>query len=987
MGLLQQRLATLLLLALLVTNSAMLLTPIADTRDQPTVISDLMRPAEVSESLLNLSIPYVDEHYGGADGIIDPTEYAASYTDPTTGITVYLEHNSTVLFIGLEAPTSGWIALGWKNYTDDFRTDGLNNSDLIFGYAPGTPHEDYDRVTESDVVTVHYILSLRNGTVLQEADAPGDDSTTPIGDEGLLQSYIDAIIGMRIGETRHFIIPAEKGYTTPTTHNLYGEDLEYTITLTRINNDFVNPASASDIIYSDEYGISTFQHLPDTNQSRILAADGSDNGIKTQLEYYVLMNSTDPNDIPLLNATDISYPFFMMFGDTEDITSLPALHSEWASPPLATLQPNAGPEIVFQSPDLNATLGYVLDISLNVTDYESRARRTFYRLDDEDWNELFWDFKTDLWETSVDLTKYDEGVHTIWVNSTDPSNVTTIESLNVTVDRPYLPLLGMNLDVERTFSTKLYHTTEIRDVYTVKNNGSAPINAIEIFLPAEFGVRLLDATAVDSDENTLKLIRLEDYQGLYHWRIYMFQAIDYDQSYEFTMTAYYHSLHELTNYDDNIYEVEFLRLPMVPYVLTSGQLILAFRSGDTLISTTPEGFWRNLLPLQKERLTFEMKSFTPLIVADRHTEIRIDSWGLLDYHETISMRNIGPARENIFLFTVPEYATSIRIYDEVGILAKSQPLGEWDLNTTVNLQVNLQQDRFGEEGFFPGYSYTYYIDYTIQSAGHSMTNATGDVLTLPMGTFADVLIKTHVVDVVLPPALDIKSVSGEYRLLYGVFDATLRYTAHNTTVHNPPRIVLVYTVSLGSTLRPLAFALIIGLVGAVFVFYKRLGFLEDSSPISAVRAYPSETRQVGAPVELLSDFAKTYSKKISLNMEMEKLESDRRRGKVTKKEYMLRDRDIKNQVQEVDQALPGLKESLVQYGAKYRDLLSQLELQDEKIEGAKAGLRQLLLRKKKQKISRAAFEKSRQDYLKTIKKATTATDRILLSFQEEAGEI
>ena len=59
----------------------------------------------------------------------------------------------------------------------------------------------------------------------------------------------------------------------------------------------------------------------------------------------------------------------------------------------------------------------------------------------------------------------------------------------------------------------------------------------------------------------------------------------------------------------------------------------------------------------------------------------------------------------------------------------------------------------------------------------------------------------------------------------------------------------------------------------------------------------------------------------------------------------------------------------------------------EKIEGAKAGLRQLLLRKKKQRISRAAFEKSKQDYLKTIQKATTATDRILLTIQEEAGEI
>ncbi|MCK5240689.1 MAG: hypothetical protein KAR33_14130, partial [Candidatus Thorarchaeota archaeon] len=60
---------------------------------------------------------------------------------------------------------------------------------------------------------------------------------------------------------------------------------------------------------------------------------------------------------------------------------------------------------------------------------------------------------------------------------------------------------------------------------------------------------------------------------------------------------------------------------------------------------------------------------------------------------------------------------------------------------------------------------------------------------------------------------------------------------------------------------------------------------------------------------------------------------------------------------------------------------------DEKVEGAKAGLRQLLIRKKKQRISRTAFEKSRQDYLKTIKRATTATDRILLTIQEEAGEI
>jgi len=967
-------------------NGAMLFTPLDDTWDQQTVISTPKQLAEDPEALLNLSIPYVDKHYGRADGIIDPTEYASNYTDPSTGITVYLEHNSTFLYVGLEASTSGWIAIGWKNYTDDFTTQGLNNSDLIFGYAPGTPHDDYDRVTASDVVSVQYTLQLRNGTIKDSGTLPNDDSTTPIIDDSLLQGYKDAVIGMRIGEEKHFIIPAEEGYNTPQSE-LYGEDLEFTITLTRINSEFTNPADSSNIIYSDEHGTSTFQHLPDANQSQIIAADGSDNGVKTQLEYYILMNSTDPNDIPIFNNTDISYPFFLMFSTSEDITQLPVRHSEWATPPLGTLIPNTGPDIIIEKPEENATLGYVVDISLNITDSASWARTTWYKFDDENWTELIYDFKTDLWETSIDLTGYDEGQYTIWFNSTDPSNFTTTETIDINIDRPYLPLLGMKLDVERTFSTKLFHTTEVIDVYTVTNNGSAPINAIEVFLPAEFGIRLLGIEIEDTEENVLECVRLEDYQGLYHWRVYMYQAVDYNQRYEFTMTSYYHSLHELINFEGNIYQVEFTKLPMVPYVLSSGQLILAFRSGDTLTTTSPEGVWYNLLPLQSDTISFEMRSYTPFIVADRHTRITIEPWGYMTYHETITMHNLGNTKESIFLFTIPEYVTSVKIFDEVGILANSQPLGVWDLNTTVDLQINLLQDRFGEDAFYPGYSYTFYIDYTIQISGHSETNSSGDVLTLPMGTFGDCLVQTHVVDVILSPAIDLKSVSGSYRLLYGVFDTTLRYTEYNTTLHNPPRIVLVYAVSLGSALRPVVFALIIGLVASIFVVHRRLSFIEGSSTESSSADGRSETRQIGAPIELLSDFAKTYSKKISLNMEMEKLESDRRKGKITKKELMLRERDVKSQVQEVDQALPTLKENLIQYGAKYRDLISQLELQDEKIEGAKAGLRQLLLRKKKQRISRAAFEKSRQDYLKTIKKATTATDRILLTFQEEAGEI
>ncbi|MHA1961983.1 MAG: hypothetical protein ACW99U_17390, partial [Candidatus Thorarchaeota archaeon] len=136
---------------------------------------------------------------------IDPKEYASSYTDPTTGVTVYLEHNSTLVYVGLSSTTRGGIAIGWQNQTNSFTNAGLNGSDIIFGYSPGTPSFSYPRVTGADVVSVNYTLSLRNGTIIEEGTVPDDFSETPIEQESLLERYKEEIIGMRIGEVRHFV--------------------------------------------------------------------------------------------------------------------------------------------------------------------------------------------------------------------------------------------------------------------------------------------------------------------------------------------------------------------------------------------------------------------------------------------------------------------------------------------------------------------------------------------------------------------------------------------------------------------------------------------------------------------------------------------------------------------------------------------------------------------------------------------------------------
>ncbi|MFW9962343.1 MAG: FKBP-type peptidyl-prolyl cis-trans isomerase [Candidatus Sifarchaeia archaeon] len=986
-----RKIATLLLLTLFVTSSLMAVSPISETLESGYLAQDRDFGSTLAESVVNLSIPYVDDYYGTTDGIIDPTEYRLTYMDPATGVRVYAEHNGTVLFVGLEAKTGGWIGFAWQNYTDTFSAAGLNNSDVIVGYSPGSNLDPYWRVLPTDAVTVHYVLTLRNGTVIQEADFPDITSVEPLEDVNALQMYKDAILGMRVGEKRHFKIPAAQAYTTKT-HELYGEDLIYDIELKRIYRNTIseldNPADQSQIVFSDEYGTSTFQHRPDTDQSRILQADGTDNGTYTQLEFAILLNSTDANDIPLVNSVDIQFPFIFMFGNQEVLNGLPVQHTYWTEPAMTNIEPNAPPRLDVENPKENDVLEWVVNLKLNATDDWVIAAS--YRFDQEDWAPLEYDFTSGFWEVSLDISEYSEGAHTISFNATDVSNTTAIQVLNVTIDRPYSPYLGMKVDAERTIVPTLHFGSRVDDSYTIVNNGSVPISYLDIYLPDDYAQNFLSISAVDDDDNEIIVTRLKDSNGMLRWRAHFSDPIGYQEMFSFETTMYMTSLFRLTDRTEWEYRIEFLKYPLLSYVIRNAEFALVFEQGGSLIPNeeVPDSTARNLAPFTRTYFGSYLRLFNTHVVANRITRVTINAWGWLSYRETISLDNIGAGVFHSLDFTIPAYSTRFAIYDEVGVLAYSQRLIANDkFNDTSVVRINFDSDRFGQ-GLESGFKYTFTVDYIIQTSNYQTAEANGNKLEIPIAVLADVFILEHVVDVVFDSTVSFADATDGYRMIFGVFDITLRYTAYNTTRQNPISLEVFYTTALTAATRPTIFALIIGIIGLVYVVMRKVELPEEvMGPSEDADIIDTQPKQVGAPPELLREFANLYSRKTSLNMDLEKLDAARRRGKVKKREYMIRERDLKQQIDEIDNKLPSLRAELIDYGTKYRDLVGQLELQDERIEGAKAGLRQLLLRKKKQKISRVAFEKSRQDYLKTIQKATSASDRILLSLQEEAGDI
>jgi hypothetical protein len=75
-----------------------------------------------------LKIPVIAGPSPAIDGAIGDKEYAASYTDPKTGITVSWQADSAALFCALRSPGAGWLAIG-------FGSGGMNGSDMLIAYV------------------------------------------------------------------------------------------------------------------------------------------------------------------------------------------------------------------------------------------------------------------------------------------------------------------------------------------------------------------------------------------------------------------------------------------------------------------------------------------------------------------------------------------------------------------------------------------------------------------------------------------------------------------------------------------------------------------------------------------------------------------------------------------------------------------------------------------------------------------------------------
>jgi hypothetical protein len=62
-----------------------------------------------------------------SDGLIQPGEYRHTLLDPTTGMTLHWQNDSTNLYVGLVSPGTGWAGVGFSDHS------GKPGSNIILG--------------------------------------------------------------------------------------------------------------------------------------------------------------------------------------------------------------------------------------------------------------------------------------------------------------------------------------------------------------------------------------------------------------------------------------------------------------------------------------------------------------------------------------------------------------------------------------------------------------------------------------------------------------------------------------------------------------------------------------------------------------------------------------------------------------------------------------------------------------------------------------
>lgn len=136
-------------------------------------------------------------------------------------------------------------------------------------------------------------------------------------------------------------------------------------------------------------------------------------------------------------------------------------------------------------------------------------------------------------------------------------------------------------------------------------------------------------------------------------------------------------------------------------------------------------------------------------------------------------------------------------------------------------------------------------------------------------------------------------------------------------------------------------------------------------------------------VEILRKFIEVCEEKNRIMSEMESLEEQSARGKISRRQYRLMRKNLEGQLSSVQKSFLDLKAKMEAAGRTYANMIKRLEEAEAEIEVMKRSISEVEVRYRRGEISAETRRSLLEDYRRRIDRAESVRDEILLRLKEE----
>jgi hypothetical protein len=408
-----------------------------------------------------------------------------------------------------------------------------------------------------------------------------------------------------------------------------------------------------------------------------------------------------------------------------------------------------------------------------------------------------------------------------------------------------------------------------------------------------------------------------------------------------------------------------LSLHMIEVVLIVLILCLGIReSKATNTVASPDIKTSNVVGIEGNSSTLMNYTY---VIEDWRREVKIDAWGGISVADQYSVTNNASEDMYTVSFILPANASAISVQDPFGTYGQTAIT---NYGTYVNVLV------YPSETVSPQQTIRLLVTYSLPSSIYISQRSWQDyTLNINLNKTADWFVKQLTVVVFLPEGAEYQRASEtpSEPVQKSGFLESVEFLEVNVTQISEPTITLQYQYFiLWAAFRP---ALWTGTAILIFValFLTRRVSKPSAAVVAAASLSPS----------LLRDFVNRYEDKRRLRSELETMEDQIGKGKLSRRRYRLRKSSIDDHLLRLEKNLSELRKQIAAASGQYSERMRHLETADAEIETLKKDMERAKARLLRREITTEAYRKLLDEYSRMKERAENTIEETLLRLRED----